>query len=127
MLSWWDLQAAFPGTIDSLLLWWDGVSLNKRERKIWRAIPPTVLWSLWKHRNNCVFNNSSPNLPELCEEVKIRIAIWLKPILKEYHFIVRDFISNLRGIRYCLGGVCIGGGSDDLESLKCGLKLGAIF
>lgn len=104
MLSWWDFQGAFPETIDSLLLWWDGVRLNKREKKIWRAIPPIVLWSLWKYRNDCVFNDTSPNLSKLCELVKIRIAIWLKSVLKEYHLLVQDFISNLKGIRHCLEG-----------------------
>ncbi|XP_028110331.1 uncharacterized protein LOC114308845 [Camellia sinensis] len=45
MLKWWDVQAAIPGSVGSLLLWWAGGKLKKKERKIWRVIPLAVMWS----------------------------------------------------------------------------------
>lgn len=59
------------------------VGFMKKERKIWRAIPLVVSWSLWKMRNECVFNAFIPNLVELCELMKIKIALWLKSDYKE--------------------------------------------
>ena len=59
------------------------VGFLKKERKIWKAVPLAVSWSLWKMRNECVFNASIPYLVELCELMKIKIALWLKSDYKE--------------------------------------------
>lgn len=62
--------------------------LKKKEKKIWRVIPLAVMWSVWKCRNECVFRKSIPNLEELCELIKYRIAFWLKPAFSEFNFSV---------------------------------------
>ncbi|THG13552.1 hypothetical protein TEA_023909 [Camellia sinensis var. sinensis] len=37
------------------------------------ALPLAVLWSTWKHRNECLFKAIQPNLEELCDQVKLCI------------------------------------------------------
>lgn len=103
MLNWWDVQGAIPGTVDQLLLWWTRGIMKKMERKIWSAVPLAVLWSVWKHQNECVFRVVTPNPIEFCELIKIRIALWMKPLLKDFSFSMHDFNFNLRQIRMCLG------------------------
>lgn len=61
MLGWWDLEGALPDSVEGILLWWNGQWYRRIERKIWRGIPLVVLWSVWKHWNDCVFNASAPN------------------------------------------------------------------
>lgn len=104
MLRWWDLQAVIPGSVESLLWWWAGGKLRKLERKIWGVIPLVVMWSTWKCRNECVFRATIPNLEDLCDLIKHRIAIWVKPYFPDFCFSVQDFIYNLWQIRRCLGG-----------------------
>ncbi|CAL5406992.1 unnamed protein product [Camellia sinensis] len=36
------------------------------------------IWSIWKHRHDCIFNGHQLNLGELCELVKVRGALWVK-------------------------------------------------
>ncbi|XP_028098838.1 uncharacterized protein LOC114298468 [Camellia sinensis] len=60
-------EGAIPSSVDHLLVWWAGQMMKKMERKIWSAIPLVVLWSIWKHRNECVFRAAIPNLSELFE------------------------------------------------------------
>ncbi|XP_028100507.1 uncharacterized protein LOC114299868 isoform X2 [Camellia sinensis] len=97
------IQGALPGTIEGLLLWWDKEMLSSKERKIWRGIPLVVLWSLWKLRNDVVFNASVPNVAELCEVIKVRIALWWRPFYSEHSFTIQDFVHNLRASEkvYC--------------------------
>ncbi|KAL7202413.1 hypothetical protein ACSBR1_033980 [Camellia fascicularis] len=90
MLNWWHLQGALPRSVENLLLWWAGEKM-KKERLIWSAVPVVVMWSVWKLRNGVVFNASNPNWEELCELIKIRVALWLKPKFFDFHFTVHDF------------------------------------
>ncbi|CAL5340992.1 unnamed protein product [Camellia sinensis] len=103
ILNWWEVQGALPGSVEAVLHWWEGVKLSKKEKLLWKVIPPAVFWSLWKLRNECIFQAAKPHLEDLCELVKIRVALWLNQSFKAFNFTVQDFLSNLRQIRYCLG------------------------
>lgn len=107
MLGWWDLEGALPDSVEGILLWWNGQWFRRVERKIWRGVPLVVLWSVWKHRNDYVFNASAPNLVELCEVIKVRIALWLNPSYSKYLFSVQNFMFNLRQVRCCLRRGCV--------------------
>ena len=62
MLNWWGLQWVQPGTVLCLFDWWVGTKLKKQERVIWKAMPLAVIWSIWKLRNDCIFNGNHQNL-----------------------------------------------------------------
>ncbi|XP_028071567.1 uncharacterized protein LOC114273928 [Camellia sinensis] len=104
MLNWWDVQGALPGSVEVLILWWDEECFSSKERKIWRGIPLVVLWSVWKLRNDVVFNASNPSLAELCEVIKVRVALWLKPFYTEHNFTMQEFVINLRQVSRCISG-----------------------
>ncbi|KAL7211787.1 hypothetical protein ACSBR2_014614 [Camellia fascicularis] len=46
-------------------------------------MPCAILWSLWKLRNEAVFNGKQWQLEEFCELIKTRIAIWVKAHSKD--------------------------------------------
>lgn len=76
----------------------------KVERRIWKATPLVALWSIWKHRNECVFKNVQPDMEELQKLIIICLAIWLKAYSKHFQFSINDFLQNIRQIRVCLRG-----------------------
>ncbi|XP_028113696.1 uncharacterized protein LOC114311727 [Camellia sinensis] len=75
---------------------------RKAERRIWSAILLVALWSIWKHRNECLFQGSQPKLEELLELIITRIAIWYKVATKGTPFFIDDFLHNISQIRFYL-------------------------
>lgn len=69
--------------------------MKKTEKLLWKVVPLAVLWSTWKHKNDCVFNGCQPNFEELCEVVKARIALCAKSSPAKMEFSVNDVVFNL--------------------------------
>lgn len=93
-----------PRSVESLLQWWEGTRFKKSERKIWKVLPLVALWSIWKYRNECLFNGIQPRSGELKESIIIKLAIWMKASFKDYQYSITDFLLNFAQIRHCLGG-----------------------
>ena len=104
IIDWWGFHWVCPGSVVALFDWWIGTKIRKKELQIWKALPLAVLWSIWKLRNDCVFNSAQPNSLQLCELTKIRVAIWLKShsIGNSCSYSIHDFIFNFNQTRRCL-------------------------
>ncbi|CAL5421767.1 unnamed protein product [Camellia sinensis] len=103
ILKWWDVQGALPDSVEAVLDWWAGVRFTKKARLMWKALPMVVMWSLWNHRNECLFRDVAPSGEGVSDMVKVRMAFWFKEVYKDCRFSVHDFIFNLEHIRSCLG------------------------
>lgn len=95
----WGLSWCIQDSVDGLLQWWMSVNFKHFDRLIWSAIPLIVLWSLWKCRNECIFEEAQPNFSDMSESIKIRAALWLKATIKDLPFSVDDLTFNWRQIR----------------------------
>lgn len=67
---------------------------------MWEALPIPVLWSVWKHRNECFFRDAIPNVEGVCDRIKFRMAVWFKEVFKDHKFTVHDFLFNLKHVRF---------------------------
>ncbi|CAL5381243.1 unnamed protein product [Camellia sinensis] len=88
----WGLQWCISNSVAGLFHWWMSEKFQKYVRIIWRALPLVILWSLWKHRNDCVFSKAQPNFPGLLDLIKFRSALWLKASVKDFPFSVDDIV-----------------------------------
>lgn len=104
MLRWWKVQGALPASVEDILEWWLRVGLTKKERMMWNAIPLVVMWSLWKHRNECLFREVVPSVDGITDLIKLKMAVWFKEVFKEHMFSIHNFIFNLERIKFSLGG-----------------------
>ncbi|MFS7897453.1 putative reverse transcriptase zinc-binding domain-containing protein [Helianthus anomalus] len=55
---------------------------SKRKKKVINAITQIVVWSVWRMRNEVVFNNAIPIASKVVEETKSMAFLWIKSRLK---------------------------------------------
>ena len=83
----------FPGTLASLVAWVWG-PFHDCGLLPWRLIPFTILWEVWKERNERIFRNSTSSLEGLVSKVIFSIAKWA---------LVRKDFRNLNVLHACMG------------------------
>ncbi|KAJ0507913.1 putative RNA-directed DNA polymerase [Helianthus annuus] len=54
------------------------VNGSKRRKKMIYAIIQVVIWSIWRLRNEVVFNNGNPSVAKVVEESKSMSYLWIK-------------------------------------------------
>jgi hypothetical protein len=66
-----------PGT-SSFLEWWEEASetVNGLTKKGLDSLIILGAWSVWKHRNRCVFDNGSPNLSLILRQADEERSRW---------------------------------------------------
>lgn len=60
-------------------VWWSRAvrRVPKEKRKGLNSLIILVVWSLWKHRNACVFDGRDPSVSVICQEVEAESRLWI--------------------------------------------------
>jgi hypothetical protein len=51
---------------------------GKQQNLSWQLLFSYVVWNLWLHRNDVIFNDAAPNLQICFSMVSQSIALWLR-------------------------------------------------
>jgi hypothetical protein len=79
MLSLVGLQGCTPEPgEDNFQEWWRTAELKvpKQVRAGFNSLVALILWSLWKHRNACVFDSLSPKVTGIMGAIKREATLW---------------------------------------------------
>ncbi|KAJ0520325.1 putative RNA-directed DNA polymerase [Helianthus annuus] len=76
--QWCHVTPIYAFEFRDLLLLYQTMGGSKKQRKAFYAVVLTALWSLWRSRNNAVFNNKSPQVAGVIEETKSLSFLWVK-------------------------------------------------
>jgi len=76
VMRWLGMNFLTPPNL--FLLWenWDGVSVNKKIRSGFRLVWHAVVWSIWRAKNDKIFNNNTGEVDDLVEAVKVLSWRW---------------------------------------------------
>ena len=77
-LSWWEVAWCCPRNVMDFYQAWNGVNLLGLEKKFWKTLFFSVVWSLWNIRNRVVFEHASPYCNLKRRQVKHRWGYWIK-------------------------------------------------
>ncbi|XP_058217028.1 uncharacterized protein LOC131327925 [Rhododendron vialii] len=99
IVVWWQMLWVCPPSLADLAKWWFDNRFRSLERHIWEVTFFATLWSLWLARNDLVFNNVSRSASEVGDQIKTRVAMWMKAKFEIKVYSVEDFKCFLGGIR----------------------------
>ncbi|KAL4563166.1 hypothetical protein LXL04_027201 [Taraxacum kok-saghyz] len=75
----WSKQGQFcPSDFRSLMEKASAGTRNKKARKMCTALCYTVLWVIWKWRNEGMFNNKKPNEMKAAEDIQLASYNWIR-------------------------------------------------
>jgi hypothetical protein len=65
--------------VASLFDWWITARQNTHTpmRKGLASLALLTPWVIWKHRNNCIFNNARPSLSNLVNKIRKKQCNWI--------------------------------------------------
>ena len=98
----WDLLFALfgvswvmPFSVRDTLLSWNGYFLGKNRRKIWRAAPIHIFWTVWKERNRLAFKDESLSIQRLKQSLILTLWAEAKLFIDDCPLSIANFIDWL--------------------------------
>jgi len=76
LMEWVEFNFLIPPNLFILWECWNGAILNKKLRRGVRLIWHAAIWSIWKARNDRIFNNVDIDVEELLESIKVLSWRW---------------------------------------------------
>jgi len=70
--------SVFPKSVDDMCYQWSFMVKGKQQNLSRQLLFSCVVWNLWLHRNDVIFNYASPNLQICFSMVRQSITLWLR-------------------------------------------------
>ncbi|PWA48207.1 toll/interleukin-1 receptor (TIR) domain-containing protein [Artemisia annua] len=76
--NWCNIPQLFAFTIPDLLSAHNLCRCDKEKKALLQAIIYTSCWCIWKERNEAIFRNKRPSIPNIIKEIKCLSFLWVK-------------------------------------------------
>ena len=99
-LGLWEVSWAFPNNVRDLFVQWRAPFGDKFFKKIWVAIFFIILWSIWKERNDRIFNGVSKHTNQIAELILLRVGWWIKGWGDPFPYNPDEILRNPQCLRW---------------------------
>ena len=82
-----------PFLVKDLLRGWLHLPMQKKDAKLWRAVPLCLLWAIWKERNRVVFDDEAFSKSRLKSSFLFSFSSWASLMIEVDHPFVRDIFN----------------------------------
>lgn len=108
LMEWLDINIIIPPNLFIMWNCWNGAVHNKKIRKGVRLIWHAAIWSIWKARNDIIFNNAVLDFEALLESIKVLWWRWclgrldvLSCLFYEWSWNPKDLFDAVMRFRDC--------------------------
>lgn len=92
---WWDLwnlSWVWPKSLNLALSQWNYPRKEKLFKKIWLAAFIVIIWSIWRERNERIFNKKESSVSEIKNLILVRLCWWMKPWNLSFPYTIEEVI-----------------------------------
>ena len=96
-----------PLSIKETLLNWHGLFVGKKHKKVWRADPLHIFWTVWKATNQMAFDDNMLSTQKL--KYSFAYSLWseTKLFIDDYPLTLVNFIDWLGSYWGCFNPICL--------------------
>ena len=93
-LNTWRLQWVFPGSLFEAFHQWALYGATPFMKRVWEAMFPIIIWSIWKERNSRIFRNISCSSAQIQDLIISRLCWWIKGWGSPFPYSCDEVIRN---------------------------------
>lgn len=97
----WDVNWVFPCLLYEAFDQWHIYGVSTFLKKVWGAIFPITMWSIWKERNSKIFRNTSCSHNQVQDLILTRLSWWIKGWGSSFPYSCNEIIRNPRSLSWC--------------------------
>lgn len=90
----WNISWVWPKSLEQALIQWVYPKKGKFFKQIWLASFQVIIWSVWRERNERIFNNKSSSPLEIKNLVLVRLCWWLKSWKIPFLYTIEEVLRN---------------------------------
>ncbi|GMI83491.1 hypothetical protein HRI_002018400 [Hibiscus trionum] len=90
----WNIHFTMPSNIRDLLLSWKDMTPKFVNGQVWIMCAFSFIWSIWKCRNDAVFNARNHGVEYLFDQAVLRLAWWSKTRWPDGRWAVTDIVAD---------------------------------
>ncbi|KAI3861491.1 hypothetical protein MKW98_000443 [Papaver atlanticum] len=83
-----------PDIVQGLFSSWKNTHVSDRGKFLWRRLPATIIWGIWKARNAVAFSNKLFREPDVIRDIKIDCFHWAKGKICFHGMDTTNILSN---------------------------------
>lgn len=99
-LDQWDIAWCSPYSLLDVFSQWQNLVTGNFVKKVWVSSFFVIVWTLWKERNERVFNKVCTSKDELCKLILLRISWWIKGWYPKYPYSPEDVVNKPEILRW---------------------------
>lgn len=92
VVKWWGIIWVVPSSIKSLFIWWQSWRFKKAKKVLWELVSFAIIWSIWKLRNDLIFQGVVPRWVDMGDIIKFKVANWFKAYQGSRVFSTNDIL-----------------------------------
>nr|CCA65974.1 hypothetical protein [Beta vulgaris subsp. vulgaris] len=99
-LDLWSIKWVFPMSLRMAFDQWQSTNKSPFFKKIWASIFFIVVWSVWKERNDRIFNNKNTSIKDIRDMVLLRLGWWISGWSEKFPYSPLDIQRNPSCLRW---------------------------
>ncbi|OVA11126.1 hypothetical protein BVC80_1741g123 [Macleaya cordata] len=88
-----------PKNCADLIEAWKPIGMsNSKTKAITSLFPAAIMWTIWKERNNRVFEDKSEDVDKLIDQAKVTMALWVENLVQLKGLSIENIVLNWKTV-----------------------------